>query len=250
MFYLMPSDPSVRHSLRLFSLLSSTHDDRATAENDSEIARLFASARNWTPQDRLLFIIKLYQPRRLVESRATNNRTEAAQVRALRQDLEDSETPARDLLRLHVSGPGGIYGVSSLAAQIFLGQASMFGAELSSPWRALCVESLRAGSDPQFVPEGDDGWATMLGSSLRRLVNTLHKLQKGWDETLSAAQTCVHQWNLVLLEGGLNIGECVRGSTKPGSDLARIRAQDSIERHRDVRRHMTYIGSSSKNESL
>jgi hypothetical protein len=240
MYYLLPSDPSVRRSLRLFGLLSSSQDHHSPMTKDSEIARLFASAGNWSPQDRLLFVTKLYQPRRLVESRFTNDRTEVAQVRELRRDLEYDQTSTEELLRLHVPGPGSIYGISSLAAQIFLGQASMFGANLSSPWRALCIEALRAGSDPHFVPEGTDGWATMLGSSLHRLISTLHKLQKGWDETLLVAQTCIRQWNLLLVEAGFDVDECV---SREHQAWVKSRLHRSTELHRELQQLSTPHGT-------
>lgn len=208
MLYLMPSRPSVRQSLRLFKLLTSSHDDRGLMNNHSENARLFLNSRNWTSEEWLLFVIQLYQPRRLVENRSSKRRRDGTRVQALRRDLEDNATPTEFLLRLHVSGLGAIHGITALAAQHFLGYASIYEADLSSPWRTLCIESLRAGSEPCFVHEESNTWSTFLGSSLRRLVSTLHVDRKSWEETLVIARNCIRQWTAMLTEAGLDAREC------------------------------------------
>lgn len=208
MLYLMPSRPSVRQSLRLFKLLTSSHDDRGLMNNHSENARLFLNSRNWTSEEWLLFVIQLYQPRRLVENRSLKRRREGTRVQALRRDLEDNPTPTEYLLRLHVSGLSAIHGITALAAQHFLGYASMYEADLSSPWRALCIESLRAGSEPCFAHEESNRWSTFLGSSLRRIVSTLHVDRKSWEQTLVIARNCIRQWASMLTEAGLDACEC------------------------------------------
>jgi hypothetical protein len=212
MLYLVPHNPSVSQSLRLFRMLSAMYEDDGLTSSHSENARLFLGASSWTPLDHLLFIFKLHQPSRLIDDICVTEAKEAAQVQALRHDLADVKVPEQSVFLLTIKGPGNILSTFHLASQRFLEAALHFLAPKTGPfmhWRKLCIDSLRAGYKPYHTIATDSGWATPLGASLRRVLHTLHEGKVTWKTTGVIVNNALNHWNSMLADANVNMQEYV-----------------------------------------
>jgi hypothetical protein len=145
MLYLAPYNKvSVRGSISLFQFLHRRIDTDISA--DSENSRLLLSYPNWTKQDHLLFLIKLYQPPSIYHTGAATLENWSSTASSFRLDL--MQWPGdHDSFRLIVDGPGDLSSALHLAAQRFA-QSALTEIEPSlNAWRKVCIDAIRAGAD-------------------------------------------------------------------------------------------------------
>lgn len=243
MLYLIPHNPSVSRSLRLFRMLSAMFEDDELTSSHSENARLFLEASSWTPLDHLLFILKLYQPSRLIDTVSVTEAREAAQVQALRHDSADIKMSGQGVFLLSVQGPKNITSVFHLASLRFLEVALHFPAPRTGPfthWRQLCIDLLRAGYNPYHITASSTSWGTPLGVSLRRILNTLHKERLGWEGTAVIVKNCLSHWNLMLIDANVNMQEYIAGeisawkNSRPSVGLLDNQTSENTETSHDA----------------